>query len=159
MVGLPKLLKEEDVEAEYPSDIDDDFVTEEGFLPTLPGDSTKISSAIALFRGSRVLTNVLNTVYPGSASHELSYAKLKDLEDELDAWKNGLAPHLRLEFVNGSPSTNLVGSRSPLLVSRSNSASRAATDVDRFWRITTLRCSFTFLSPPHLMRTTRRPLP
>jgi hypothetical protein len=47
----------------------------------------------------------------------LSYSKLRDLEDDLDSWKHGLAPHLRLEFVNGVPATNIVHSRSPLLVS------------------------------------------
>lgn len=117
MLGLPKLLREEEIDAEYPSDIDDEYVSEEGFLPTLPGDSTKISSALALFRCSRVLAQVLDVEYSTSTSHELSYGKLRDLEEELDAWKVGLAPHLRLEFVNGSPATNIVHSRSPLLVS------------------------------------------
>ncbi|RPA89461.1 hypothetical protein L873DRAFT_1721700 [Choiromyces venosus 120613-1] len=116
MLGLPKLFKDEDIDTEYPSDIDDEYVSEKGFLPTLPGDSTKISSALALFRSSRVLSKVLDAVYPTSSSHEVSYTKLNQLEDELEAWKSGLAPHLRLEFVNGTPATNVVHSRSPLLV-------------------------------------------
>jgi len=116
MLGLPKLFKDEDIDTEYPSDIDDEYVSEEGFLPTLPGDSTQISSALALFRSSKVLSRVLDAVYPTSGSHEVSYTKLKELEDELGAWKAGLAPHLRLEFVNGTPATNVVHSRSPLLV-------------------------------------------
>ncbi|KAG0131617.1 putative transcriptional activator protein [Tuber indicum] len=116
MLGLPKLFKDEDIDTEYPSDIDDEYVSEKGFSPTLPGDSTKISSALALFRSSRVLSKVLDAVYPTSSSHEVSYTKLRELEDELGAWKSGLAPHLRLEFVNGTPATNVVDSRSPLLV-------------------------------------------
>ncbi|KAH0611070.1 uncharacterized protein H6S33_011497 [Morchella sextelata] len=116
MLGLPKLLNEGDVDTEYPSDIDDEYVSEKGFLPTLPGDSTKISSALALFRSSRILARVLDAVYPTGGLKELTYTKLKELEDELDAWKSGLAPHLRLEFVNGTPATNVVHSRSPLLV-------------------------------------------
>lgn len=118
MLGLPKLLNEGDVDTEYPSDIDDEYVSEKGFLPTLPGDSTKISSALALFRSSRILARVLDAVYPTGGVKELTYTKLKELEDELDAWKSGLAPHLRLEFVNGTPATNVVHSRSPLLVCR-----------------------------------------
>ncbi|KAL7276243.1 DNA-binding transcription factor cat8 [Rhizina undulata] len=116
MLGLPKLFKEADVDAEYPSDIDDEYISEKGFLPTLPGDSTKISSALALFRSSRILAKVLENVYSSALSHDQSYNKLKELEEEVDAWKNGLAPHLRLEFVNGSPATNVVHSRSPLLI-------------------------------------------
>ncbi|PWW78272.1 hypothetical protein C7212DRAFT_25197, partial [Tuber magnatum] len=116
ILGLPKLFKNESIDTEYPSDIDDEYVSEKGFLPTQPGDSTKISSALALFRSSRVLSKVLDAVYPTSSAHEVSYTKLKELEDELGAWKTGLAPHLRLEFVNGTPAANVVDSRSPLLV-------------------------------------------
>lgn len=116
MLGLPKLLKEDEVNADFPSDIDDEYVSEEAFLPTLPGDSTKISSALALFRSARVLAQVLDVEYSTASSHELTYSKLRELEDDLDAWKAGLAPHLRMEFVNGTPGTNVVHSRSPLLV-------------------------------------------
>lgn len=120
ILGLPKALNSEDVDTELPSDIDDEYVSDEGFLPTLPGDSTKISSALALFRASKVLAQVLEVEYQTSASHEISYVKLQELEDELEAWKSGLAPHLTLEFVNGAPATNVVHSRSPLLVCRIN---------------------------------------
>lgn len=116
MLGLPKLLNLEDVETELPSDVDDEYISEQGFLPTLPGDSTKISSALALFRLSQVLAHVLDIEYSNTASHEVSYIKLRELEEELDRWKSGLAPHLRMEFVNGSPSTNHVHRSSPLLV-------------------------------------------
>lgn len=117
MLGLPRLLKDEDISTEYPSDIDDEYITQDGFLPTLPGDFTRISSAIALYRCSRVLANVLDSIYPTTLAHEQSLRRLKELEDELDTWKAELAPHLRLEFVNGVPATNVVHSRSPLLVS------------------------------------------
>lgn len=116
MLGLPRLLKDEDISADYPSDIDDEYITENGFLSAMPGDSTRISSSIALFRCSRVLANVLDSVYPTTLAHEQSFRRLKELEDELDTWKAELAPHLRLEFVNGVPATNVVHSRSPLLV-------------------------------------------
>ena len=109
-------MKDDDVSTEYPADIDDQYITQDGFLAALPGEFTTISSAIALFRCSRVLANVLDTVYPINAAHEQTYRRLKELEDELDSWKAELAPHLRLEFVNGVPATNVVHSRSPLLV-------------------------------------------
>ncbi|KAF8443457.1 fungal-specific transcription factor domain-containing protein [Terfezia claveryi] len=116
MLGLPRLLKDEDISTEYPSDIDDEYITQDGFLSALPGDFTKISSSIALFRCSRVLAKVLDSVYPTTLAHDQSFRRLKELEDELDTWKAELAPHLRLDFVNGVPATNVVHSRSPLLV-------------------------------------------
>jgi hypothetical protein len=115
-LGLPKFLKEEDIHCEYPVDADDEYVTEKGFLPTLPGESTKLSSALALFRLSRVLSKVLAELYPASASHEISFRTITSLADELEEWSNNLAPHLKLIFQQDKPSTNVTSSRSPILV-------------------------------------------
>ncbi|KAF2181985.1 hypothetical protein K469DRAFT_588044 [Zopfia rhizophila CBS 207.26] len=114
-LGLPKLLKEEDVHCEYPVDADDEYVTEKGFLPTLPGEFTKLSSALALFRISRILSKVLAELYPASASHEISFRTMASLADELEDWSNNLAPHLKLTFQQDKPSTNVTSSRSPIL--------------------------------------------
>lgn len=114
-LGLPKLLKEEDVQAEYPSDTDDEYVTEKGFQPTLPGESTRLSSALALFRATRILAKVLERNYPASPSTELSLQSMETLETELDDWYENLPSHLRLNFVQDKPSTDVTGSRSPLL--------------------------------------------
>lgn len=115
-LGLPKLLKEEDVHCEYPVDADDEYVTEKGFLPTLPGESTKLSSALALFRISRILSKVLTELYPASSSHDISFRTMASLDEELGEWCNNLAPHLKLTFQQDKPSTNVTSSRSPILV-------------------------------------------
>ncbi|KAF2838435.1 transcriptional activator protein-like protein acu-15 [Patellaria atrata CBS 101060] len=114
-LGLPKQFKEEDIHCEYPVDADDEYVSEKGFLPTLPGETTKLSSALALFRISRILAKVLDELYPASTAHEISFRKIAALSDELSAWSKGLAPHLRLQFVQDKPSTNTISSRSPIL--------------------------------------------
>ncbi|KAF2740146.1 hypothetical protein EJ04DRAFT_233479 [Polyplosphaeria fusca] len=114
-LGLPKLLREDDVHCEYPVDADDEYVTDKGFLPTLPGEYTKLSSALALFRMARILAKVLAELYPASASHEISFRTIATLADELDEWLNNLAPHLKLTFVQDKPSTNVTSSRSPIL--------------------------------------------
>ncbi|KAK4556900.1 DNA-binding transcription factor cat8 [Recurvomyces mirabilis] len=114
-LGLPKQLKDDDVHCEYPVDADDEYVTERGFQPTLPGESTKLSSALALFRAARILSRVLEEVFPAKTSYDLSMKKLGELSDELDAWSSSLAPHLRLQFAQDKPSTGTISSRSPLL--------------------------------------------
>jgi len=116
LLGLPKLLKEDDIHAEYPCDCDDEYVTEKGFQPTLPGESTKISSALALFRVSRTLSKVLEQNYPAAAAHDLSLQSLTALEKELNEWSENLPVHLKLTFVQDKPSTDMTGSRSALLV-------------------------------------------
>ncbi|KAI0597342.1 fungal-specific transcription factor domain-containing protein [Biscogniauxia sp. FL1348] len=115
ILGLPKLLKEDDIHTEYPSDTDDEYVTEKGFQPTLPGEHTRLSSALALFRVSRVLAKVLEKVYPATTSHELSLQQIAALDAELSEWDENLPAHLKLNFVQDKPSTDITGSRSPLL--------------------------------------------
>ena len=116
ILGLPKLLKEDDIHAEYPVDTDDEYVTEKGFQPTLPGEFTRLSSALALFRATRILAKVLENVYPAAATHELSLQQLATLDSELTQWYEDLPDHLRLNFAQDKPSTDVTGSRSPLLV-------------------------------------------
>ncbi|KAK6404297.1 DNA-binding transcription factor cat8, partial [Oleoguttula sp. CCFEE 5521] len=98
ILGLPKHIKNDDVHCEYPVDADDEYVTERGFQPTLPGESTRVSSALALFKAARILSKVLEEVFPAKASYDLSLKKLSELSDELDSWQSSLAPHLRLQF-------------------------------------------------------------
>ncbi|SPN97462.1 related to transcription activator protein acu-15 [Cephalotrichum gorgonifer] len=115
ILGLPKLLKEDDIHAEYPADMDDEYVTEKGFQPTLPGECTRLSNALALFRGTRILAKVLEGVYPAASTHELSLQRLSALDDELTQWYNNLPDNLRLTFAQDKPSTDITGSRSPLM--------------------------------------------
>lgn len=116
ILGLPRGLQEQDVHCEYPVDADDEYITEEGFQPTLPGEATKISSALALFRGCRILAKVLQQNYSTAGSKELSLAGVTQLEEELDSWCRNMPGHLKLEFAQDKPSTNTISSRSPLLV-------------------------------------------
>jgi hypothetical protein len=128
-LGLPRLMKDEDAQCEYPVDADDEYVTEKGFLPTLPGEFTKLSSALALFKAARILAKVLAEVYPSSATYEISFRKLETLSDELDEWSSSLPSHLRLQFVQDKPSTLVISSRSPLLVSDHDSHPRPSPSL------------------------------
>ena len=119
LTGLPVLLREEDIETEYPVDVDDENVTETGFLPTLPGESTRISSAIALFGAARILNKALADLYPSKSGYDVCVSKMRSVTGQLDEWLHTLPPHLRLEFSQDKPSTNVTSSRSPLLVSPS----------------------------------------
>ncbi|MCJ1250821.1 hypothetical protein MMC30_008049 [Trapelia coarctata] len=114
-LGLPRLIRDDDIHTEYPADVDDENVTERGFQPALPGESTKLSSALALFRAARIMSKVLSEIYPADAFHETSLQKIGALGDELDTWNDELPPHLRLDFIQDKPSTNVISSRSPLL--------------------------------------------
>ncbi|KAK2764441.1 hypothetical protein FQN54_009135 [Arachnomyces sp. PD_36] len=115
LTGLPVLLREDDIRVEYPTDVDDEYVTENEYLPTLPGESTRISSALALFAASRILNKVLEKLYPSQSTYEIPMSTVQSLAAELDEWEKNLPQHLRLVFTQDKPSTNITGSRSPLL--------------------------------------------
>lgn len=112
---MPILLREDDVQTEYPADVDDENVTETGFLPTLPGESTRISSALALFGVSRVLNKALEDLFSSKSGYDVYVSKMRSVAGQLDEWLQTLPPHLRLEFSQDKPSTNVTSSRSPLL--------------------------------------------
>ncbi|KAJ5975673.1 hypothetical protein N7481_009380 [Penicillium waksmanii] len=115
LTGMPILLRESDIQTEYPVDVDDENVTESGFLPTLPGESTRLSSALALFNVSRILTKALEDLYPSRSSYDMYMSKMRAVSGQLDEWLKMLPAHLRLEFSQDKPSTNVTSSRSPLL--------------------------------------------
>ncbi|KIW03447.1 uncharacterized protein PV09_05217 [Verruconis gallopava] len=114
-LGLPRSMRDEDVQCEDPVDADDEYITEDGFLPTLPGEFTKLSSALALMKVSRILAKAISTLYPAKDSYAISFRSIVALSDELDEWLKSLPQHLRLQFVQDKPSTNIISSRSPLL--------------------------------------------
>lgn len=117
-MGLPRLLKDSDIQTEGPADADDEYVTEQGFEVPPPGQSTQLSSALALVQACRILARVLDRLYPPAASsYEFTVQDQRSLEDELHRWSNTLAPHLKLQFVRGKPATSVVNSRAPILVS------------------------------------------
>lgn len=117
--GTPQMLRDADITTEFPADVDDENLSAQGFSPALPGELTKISSALALYRVAQILGKTLDHLYPSKSSYQLSVTKLHSLSDELDQWQEDLPDHLRLRFCNDKPATNLIGCRSPLLVGHS----------------------------------------
>ena len=140
-------MKDDDIHTEYPADVDDENLSERGFQSASPGEATKLCSALALFRLSRIMSHILSEVYPAATSHETSLQKIAALSDELDEWRDDLASHLRLQFVQDKPSTKVVSSRSPLLVSQLYIKPPQAilTQANSLWRITIYVLYFTVL--------------
>ena len=113
------LLREEDVHAEYPADVDDENLTESDLVSASPGECTRSSSALALFAVARTLGKVLENLYPSDSNYDISLSKINSVSDQLDDWHRGLPTHLRLGFSQDKPSTDVITSRSLLLVGSS----------------------------------------
>ncbi|GAB7353738.1 hypothetical protein MBLNU459_g4134t1 [Dothideomycetes sp. NU459] len=115
ILGLPKQLKDDDINCEYPVDADEEYIEESGFKAPCPGECTRLSSALALFRAARILSRVLEELYPSQTSYDVTFQKISELSDELDKWHTSLAPHLRMIFALDKPSTGTISNRAPLL--------------------------------------------
>ncbi|KMU77189.1 acetate regulatory DNA binding protein FacB [Coccidioides immitis RMSCC 3703] len=106
LTGLPVLMAESDICTEYPSDVDDENVTETGFIPTPPEQSTRISSALALFSASRILSKVLEELLRNlfTTMHSLA---------EMDDWLKKLPFHLR-SIRSDKPLPGFTSGRAPI---------------------------------------------
>jgi len=92
---------------------DDDYVTEMGFLPTPPGNFSIMSAAIALFRVSKILSNLLSHVY---SPQRVSLSLIQSIERDLNDWRNGLPSYLRVEAPNCIPNSTNFHSHAPMLL-------------------------------------------
>ena len=111
------LLRDSDITAEYPSDVDDENITATE-IHTVSSGVTKMSNALALIQITRILSNVVETLHRPAAHYTIPISKFNALTEELDQWVSDLPSHLRLKFTNDKPSTGIISDRSPLLVSK-----------------------------------------
>ena len=96
-------------------DVDDEYISEQGVQPLLPGEFTKLSSALSVFSGAQILSKVLTQLYPSHATYDVSMTAISGLDEELNAWSESLPPHLKMQFTDEKPSTHVISSRCPLL--------------------------------------------
>jgi hypothetical protein len=112
MLGLPRFLEDEDIDQEYPLEIDDEYITETEILP-MPDTTISVMSAFnAHNRIVNVLAKICKYVYPtkgnrpggkDSVTYSVSYSKIRELEQDLARWLDelpmalkpgGEAPHI-----------------------------------------------------------------
>lgn len=139
------LLRESDISTEYPTDVDDENITEAGIQHGGTGE-TKMSNTLALIGVTRILTKVLEDIHPQALKHDLPLKKIRTLTDELDQWNERLPQHLRLKFINDKPSTGIISDRSPLLVRNFTLFSAHALTICSLWPNFTLVYSSADLS-------------
>lgn len=106
-LGLPPILRQKDITCHYPSDVDDEFVSDKAVTCVAPGKATKVSAAIELARFARVLSHILTAIYCPSLASTRIYKSVFELGEELDNWRNNIAPHLRFDLASPVPSSEL----------------------------------------------------
>ncbi len=107
LLGLPKSLSDKDIDQELPAEVDDECITAEGIAPMPPGKFPLMAGANAQTRLVKILTKVIKYIYPikgferrvdgrESRSYMVSYARVREIEQDMQAWMDELPMQLRI---------------------------------------------------------------
>jgi hypothetical protein len=131
LIGLPNVLDDDDIDQEYPAEVDDEFITEEGIFPMPEGRISTMAAANVHTKLIQILAKVVRYIYPvkasnnatpngqGMKSYSVSYAKIVEIERDLQHWQDQLpmalkpggdAPKIIMRYV-----APYIGSRSELI--------------------------------------------
>lgn len=99
MLGLPQTLNDEDVDQEFPAEVDDEYITKDGILPMPDGVVSLMTAFNAHTRLVLLLQKIVRKVYPIKVQHPLStgdksycvpFSTIREIEGEMEEWKNSL---------------------------------------------------------------------
>ncbi|KAJ8117484.1 hypothetical protein OPT61_g1326 [Boeremia exigua] len=112
MLGLPRFLEDEDIDQDFPVEVDDEYITETEILPMPEGSISVMSAFNAHTKIVQVLSKICRYVYPikgtqsggkNSVTYTVKYSKIRELEQDLAQWLDelpmalkpgGEAPHI-----------------------------------------------------------------
>lgn len=105
ILGLPTLLDLEDVDQELPLEVDDEYITPQGIYHPLGDNKFTIQAAANAHTALKmIMAKAVKHLYPtkgpqmesgqGSKTHIVSYAKILEVEQNLQQWQQNL-PYTR----------------------------------------------------------------
>jgi len=99
MIGLPNTIREEDIDQEYPVEVDDEYITRDEILP-MPEGTVSLMTAFNLHtRLVDILMKIVRKVYPikfqtplgmGDRAYSVPLSSIKEIESDLEQWKTSL---------------------------------------------------------------------
>ncbi|KAI1344308.1 fungal-specific transcription factor domain-containing protein [Xylariaceae sp. FL0016] len=103
LLGFPLLLNDDDIDQPLPTPVDDQFITKDGIAIPPPGSMSFFEAFNAHVKLMDLLGKVVKNVYPVKgaeqqaedggqpiSSYMISYAKIKEMEEELQQWNEQL---------------------------------------------------------------------
>jgi hypothetical protein len=108
MLGFPILLRDEDVDQPNPTEVDDEYITEDAIIQPPPGTPSFFQAFGAHSKLMKILESVVRHIYPlkgveecvmsgerANATYLISYTRIKEIERELHEWYEQLPTHWR----------------------------------------------------------------
>ena len=100
MLGLPNLLAEDEFDQEFPTEIDDEYITRDGMSPMPEGRVSMMTAFNAHSRLVQVLSKIVRNIYPikvhdkgtgtGDKSYSVAFSTIREIEGDLEEWKRSL---------------------------------------------------------------------
>ncbi|KAF1979334.1 hypothetical protein BU23DRAFT_576945 [Bimuria novae-zelandiae CBS 107.79] len=104
MLGLPLFLEDEDVDQDYPTEVDDEYITETEILPMPEGKISIMHASNAHAKLIQILSKICKYVYPTkgtqhggkhSVTYSVSYSKIREIEQNMQRWLDELPMALK----------------------------------------------------------------
>lgn len=103
LLGYPQMLSADDVDQQWPEEVDDEYITVEGILPMPSAKFPLIRATNAHTSLVFILQKVVKSIYPikgfeGSKpgdSYSISHSKIRAIEQDLQKWMDDLPVELR----------------------------------------------------------------
>lgn len=103
MLGLPQMLSEEDIDQEFPAEVHDEYITQEGIQPMPPGTFSLIKATNAHTKLTFIFRQVVRYIYPiknpatspMTGNYTISHGRIRELERDLQIWMDELPVELR----------------------------------------------------------------
>ncbi|KIW72945.1 hypothetical protein PV04_01103 [Phialophora macrospora] len=106
IVGMPRLLDDDNVDQDLPTEVNDVYITDVKISPQPAGEVSDVAGMNAYIRLHNILGQVVRHLYPlrgiskspgkESASYLVSIEKVGAIEDALKAWTENVPPGFRL---------------------------------------------------------------
>ena len=102
MLGLPQTLSDDDIDQEFPTEVDDEYVTKDGILPMPDGQVSLMTAFNCHTRLVQLLSKIVRCVYPikvqgkqgkGDKTYSVPFSTIREIENDLENWKRSL-PHI-----------------------------------------------------------------
>ncbi|KAK6439026.1 Gypsy retrotransposon integrase-like protein 1 [Oleoguttula sp. CCFEE 5521] len=99
MLGLPQTLSDEDIDQEFPTEVDDEYITAQGIKPMPEGQVSMMTAFNAHIRLVMLVHKIVRKVYPikvqtlgGQAdkSYTVPFSVIREIESDLEQWKTTL---------------------------------------------------------------------
>jgi hypothetical protein len=107
LLGLPHSLEDDQIDQEFPAELDDEYITVRCIMPMPEGSISIMSAANAHTHLVHILAKIVKHIYPVKAStnsslhdhnvksYSVRYSKIFEIEQDLQLWQDGLSSRLK----------------------------------------------------------------